>query len=216
MYYASQIEQGIIPDWAPHGTSPRGFDYSIEHSLETYKARDVCTRRGLWTVIDRNWTGVLADWIGDRKVLEIMAGAGHLAKALSERGIEVVATDNFSFKKRHLNLVAMYDILPMEAVAAAGKLTADVLIVSWPPYGEMAVVDAVRAWGPERPIVYIGESDGGCNAPEQFFAGFFEDEDDDAPHVPMMSWPGLHDQVMIGHWREPEGGDDDDDTDRGG
>lgn len=214
MEYAKQIEQGIIPDFAPAGTSPGGYDYDIEHSMESFKARDDCTRRGLWTVIDKNWTGVLARWIDGRKVLEIMAGAGHLAKALSEHGIEIVATDDFSFTKRHLNLVAMHNILPMDAVHAAEKLSADVLIVSWPPYDSTVVVDAVRAWGSERPIIYIGEDDGGCNAPPEFFHGFFED--DDAPHIPMMSWPGLHDHVLIGHWREPEGGDDDDDTDSGG
>ncbi len=208
-HYMKEVGEGIIPDWPPHGTSVWGIGYpEMDAYMTTLKAREFCLERGLWTVIDQNWTAVLAEWIGDRKVLEIMAGGGWIAKALTDHGVEVIATDAFSWEKRHKHMKLVHEVLKLDAESAASQIPADVMLVSWPPYGETAVVDAVKAWGPDRPIVYIGEGDGGCNAPDAFWHGFMELTD--APLIPIMSWPGLHDLAMIGHWREPEGEPDDD------
>jgi hypothetical protein len=70
--------------------------------------------------------------------------------------------------------------------------------VSWPPYGGEDVVDACNEWSARGPIVYIGENDGGCNAPEEFFYHFVIDEN--APNINMPQWWGLHDELRIGHW----------------
>ena len=44
----------------------------------------------------RKWTNPLAKFIGDRKVLEVMAGNGMLAYTLKRSGIDIIATDNIA------------------------------------------------------------------------------------------------------------------------
>ena len=76
------------------------------------------------------------------------------------------------------------------------SIAADVLLVSWPPYEDDTIIKVCRTWGPNRPIIYIGEHDGGCNAPAEFFDHF--QEIDNQPNIPLMSWDGIHDYVLIG------------------
>ena len=79
------------------------------------------------------------------------------------------------------------------------KLALLILVVSWPPYESNTIVEVCEEWGLERPIVYIGEDQGGCNAPDAFFDKF--DKDEEAPHMPLLAWPGIHDYVAIGYWK---------------
>ncbi len=211
--YKQALQQGDIPKYPPHGASPFGWDYDMTHYMDAMKLRSWCNERGLWTVIDQVWTRALAQWAGDRTVLEIMAGAGWLAKALTENGVHVVATDDFSWGYRHRQMELVHEVQRFDATEAARQFPADILLVSWPPYGDEQIIKACNAWGPDRPIVYIGEGEGGCNAPDPFWARFYEP--DDAPAIPLMSWPGLHDQVIVGTWREPESEDENDNDTHG-
>ena len=190
------VNRGLIPPESPDGLDEHG------HSMLTrnYKARDSCTARGMWAIVTLAWTERLAEWIEGRNVLEIMAGAGWLAKAFNHYGVDVKATDNGDWDDRHDKMKMVYPVEKFEASKAVEKYNewADVLVVSWPPYGEQAICDACDAWGSERPIVYIGESDGGCNAPDEFWKRFRESQD--APSVPLMSWSGVHDRVFIGRY----------------
>ena len=63
--------------------------------------RDECCNRGMWALVYRSFARKLAVWIGNRRVLEVMAGRGWLAKALSEEGVSIIATDDNSWDDRH-------------------------------------------------------------------------------------------------------------------
>jgi hypothetical protein len=163
-----------------------------------HEHRSTCTDLGMWAIVDMRWTKQLADWINGRTVLEIMAGCGWLAKALTLHGVNITATDDLSWSERHGGDTLVHPVIQAEASEAIEKYPADVLIVSWPPYGGTAILQAMKAWGSDRPVVYIGESNGGCNAPAEFFIGLHPIEDQ--PPFHLAQWPGIHDYVEIGYW----------------
>ncbi len=188
------------------GRVPRflGSDIIVEdnwtyYPRDMYKVTDVrreMTSAGMWAAIDMTWTKRLADWIGDRVVLEVMAGRGWLAKALTLHGLTVFATDDHSWDAKHSRAAIGFPIIEIDAVEAVERFEADVLIISWPPYGCDKILHVMNTWGTERPVVYIGEF-GGCNAPEEF-STFFDLIDDlrfGMPHHDM-----IHDDVFAGYW----------------
>ena len=117
----------------------------------------------------------LAEYLKGRKVLEIFAGNGYLAGLLAQRGIAVTATTRFAGHDSHESGV-YYDVQEMEAVEAVHRYGAshEVLLICWPTVTP-AALNAVRAWGAGKDVVYIGEVTdyekgqlGGC-ATDEFF-----------------------------------------------
>jgi len=194
--YMEYIRKYEIPPEPPY--MPRDSLYA---ELDHYKARDECTSRGLWTVIADTWVAQLAEWIGERKCVEVMAGAGWLAKALQNHNVDVWPTDNYSWNQRHSKMQFLTGVTQTNATAAVKSAKdAEILIVSWPPYGGTAIVYACNEWDDRGYIVYIGEKQWGCNAPDSFFERFWIP--DDTPRIHLPQWPGLHDEIMIGIWRK--------------
>lgn len=188
--WESCIQAGRVPD-----ETPNWFE------LEQYCSRDFCTRRGMWALVDMQWTKCLADWIGSRSVLEIMAGRGWLAQALSRHGINITATDDYSWNQQHIAqpVPVHQPVLHYSASRAVTLLQADILLVSWPPMNSKALARACHIWGPDRPIIYIGEWHG-CTGTDQFARDFH------LIHavydfVDMPSWSGMHDNVNVGHYK---------------
>lgn len=210
--FLQYLSQSEIPPLPPVGSCLDGFmfadihykrrevlsfDQDFQEDINMYKVRQQCTQYyGMWAIVDKIWTKVLADWIGARSCLEIMAGRGWLAKALSEYGIDILATDNHSWKlpkKRH-DLV--FDVKGEKAQKAIkNHADRDILICSWPPYGDTTLINICQSW--DGDIIYVGEKDG-CNVPYEFFTYFQEYNHD--KNIPLMSWYGLHDQVMLGRY----------------
>ena len=72
-----------------------------KRDMNSWELRKIATERNMWTLVSRDWVKVLAERIKGKKVLEVMAGAGWLAKALSDEGIEIFATDDYRWE--HFN-----------------------------------------------------------------------------------------------------------------
>lgn len=202
--FLAYIARNEIPPLPPEFASYGGTIYPFEYTHMA--ARDACLHRGMFAIVDQVWTRALADWIGQRTVLEVMAGAGWLAKALRQHGIDIVATDDNSWHNLgnddvhfRFDLTPVSPIERLDAQAAITKYAdRDILLVSWPPMEE-AIADACTLWGVGKPIVFIGEGDGGCTASENFFAHFCHDE---SLIFPMLAWPMVHDFVQVGTWKE--------------
>jgi hypothetical protein len=196
------ISNEEIPLSAPEGSSRGGWQLDdSETFIKTFQGKKRCNELGMWAIVFHEWVKELAKWIGNRQCLEIMAGAGWLAKALKQYDINIIATDNFSWpKKPHAKPV--FPISNYEASEAIQTINADILIVSWPPLGSDAIVKACEVWGSEKPIIYIGENQGGCNATDAFFDRFKLIPNH--PNIPIKSWNGIHDYVRIGYWQEDQ------------
>ena len=178
---------------------------------------------GGYALVAKDWTSKLAKWIGSRKCLEIGAGAGMLAKALLDCGVDLIAVDDFSWKKFPLWKKNLGKRLWAEihwskshvAIRKYGKET-DILIMSWPPQetildlvtgksrytGAMAVnaVKQFKKYNPDGLIVYIGEDRGGCTANGAFFNAvefIKNDRNFNAAAKLFKSWPLIYDGLFL-------------------
>ena len=191
--FKNDIKEGIVPKKFPD----RALDSLGLFNDDLYLSRDLCTKRGMWAIVDMTWTKKLADYIAGRRCLEVMAGAGWLARALSDHGVDIVATDNASWSDKHTEMRRIFPVKKMEALEAIDKYgDRDILIVSWPPLN-MDILYFLKRWGEEKPIIYIGEGNGGCNTTDEFWNHFSEET---TIYIPQ--WWGIHDQVFIGKYHD--------------
>ena len=63
--FLTYIREGKVPPNTPS---------EVEIMQSEFAYREQCLERGMWALVDLQWTKHLADWIGKRKVLEVMAG----------------------------------------------------------------------------------------------------------------------------------------------
>lgn len=177
--------------------------------IQQFELREKYLQQGMYAFVSWKWVDPLAKWIGKRKVLEVMAGRGHLAKALCYKGVDVIATDDYSWytdkKTGHRKwddpVFHVYDLDAVDAVKRYGS-TCDVLVISW-PYMDDIAYKVIREYHKENPkgfIVYIGEDNGGCTANELFFNHFKEVYDDEFELVKdnYERWWGIHDSPQLG------------------
>lgn len=198
--FVEYLDQGQIPPTSPEGTSLGGFGYYPGDFEKGLVGRREATERGMWAIVDLYWTAMLATRLEGKKVLEIMAGAGWLAKALSLHGVQITSTDSGDWDSRHSKMRRVYKVQKMEGIDAVREYrNHDVLLISWPPYGDTEICRICEEW--VKPIIYIGEGHGGCNAPDEFWDNFNCQEVD----VPMMSWDGIHDGVYAGMYKKCQG-----------
>ena len=137
-----------------------------------------------FALVSKKWVKPLADYIGGKKCLEIMAGKGVLSKCLSDYGADITATDNFTWKwhrskqekaGRPLGHEELwYAIEDMDCVDSVIKYGSRIgfIICSWPPYRDNKLHEALlkmREINSECRLIYIGENRGGCTADENFF-----------------------------------------------
>jgi len=203
--YLSYVKRKEIPPRSP--AHLLNHDSWRDHNLfmQGVKARIECVNRGMWAIVDLRWTGELAEWIRKRKVLEIMAGAGWIAKALNHHGVDIIPTDDFSWsiarkKKKYKGYEPVFPIEKLDAVGAVEKYRkAEILLISWPPFNDYTIFKACGKWGDKKPIVYIGEI-GGCNAPIEFFTKFERIEPH--PRFSFPSWNGIYDRLLIGYYKK--------------
>lgn len=187
------VANGRIPEKPPFKSLAVFDPLNMDSFMSNYQLRELITGLGMWGIVTKSWVRELAVHLKGKRVLEIMAGNGYLAKALTEQGVDVIATDDGSWKSEGKRC---YPVRRMDAIESVENIEADVLLVSWPPYGCDAVIQAAKVWGSDRQIVYIGEYGGGCNAPEEFFNDYKHKVMD----VGFVSFEAIHDQVFIGHW----------------
>lgn len=204
--YLEYIQRNKIPPLPPDAVFRNMLESFDDTFMEQMEARSLCISYGLWVVIADTWLKPLAEWIGNRKCLEIMAGGGWIAKGLEFRGVKIHATDNFSWKHRHSMMKPLVQVVNEDAIySVQHSLDAEVLLVSWPPYDgaqRLTIVDACEIWNNRGPIVYLGEGYDGCNAPNEFFDKFVLD--DTSPDIYLPQWWGLHDTLTIGYWNADE------------
>ena len=161
--------------------------------------RNLATERGMWAIVEPIWVKQLAEWIGKRRVLEVGCGAGFLARELRLLDVRMFAVDNFSMNYEHKKMEPVTTIVRSDGIEAAKKTIAEVLIISWPVQNCEFAVGVLRAWGRDRPVVYIGELWGGCTANDDFFEAFrVETQGEAAIHLPI--WEGMHDTLSIGYY----------------
>ena len=174
--------------------------------MHRFPEREIWTdKRGMYAFVCWDWVNPLTEWIGKRKVLEIMAGAGWLAKALRSKGIDVIATDDHSWidEKRWPLQTEVERLSALKALKKYGR-SVDIVICSW-PYMNNDAYHALRLLGKINPaaiFLYIGEWEGGCTASNKFFEhyGLIEQEQFKKVTRAYKSWWCMHDRIYLGRY----------------
>lgn len=97
----------------------------------------------------------LADYLQDKRVLEVFAGNGLLAGLLAAEGVQIKSTSHHSGSDGHHHgfYYPVENLSAVEAVSRYGD-SHDVLLMSWPTVTEAAYKAAALM---NKPIVVIGE-----------------------------------------------------------
>ncbi len=155
---------------------------------------------GIWALVDQKWTQELANWIGEKECLEVMAGNGLLAKALECKGVSTLATDDKSWDDPENEPFVFCDIKKLDAIEAIKVYgDCDVLIMSWPPPNVSISFDVLKVWGSDKPIVFIGDKAGGMTACDEFYKYFKPIVQQ--PVKSYMPSHGAEDNVIIGYYK---------------
>ncbi|WP_304576773.1 hypothetical protein [Romboutsia ilealis] len=195
---------------------PDDISSKFRNSFVSTCFRNIAIRYVGFTLLTNKFLNNLSNYIGNKKCLEVMAGKGSLSKGLMDRGVNVIPTDNFSWKQK-LNLDDLWtDIENIDCLDAIRKYGKDVdfIIASWIPmdntgYNMLKLMNEIN---PECKMIVIGEDIDGCTANDNFFNNLefvFEDyyqrdTQDDMCIFGMVnaipdfrSWSGIYDRVSI-------------------
>lgn len=135
--------------------------------------------------------------------LEIGAGPGALAEAIKKAGGRVVATDNYSWTGKNMqvrgNWVGQHGkVYKAEAAHAATwirRRPSIGLLTSW-PYMDSMAFDAASLLVPGQKLAYIGENRGGCTASTEFF-DLMDAKFEIIDGAGVDQFYGLHDHLTI-------------------
>ena len=174
----------------------------IKDNIRALEERDIFIKAAGFSLITKNFIKALSEWIGDRSVLEIMAGTGYISKSLKDEGVNVVAvTDikesSWGFKKEWTEVEKLS---ANEAIMKYNNV--DIIICSWAYMDNTmyAALLTMREYNPNAIILYIGEDYGGCTANDNFFENLISIEDDafEENVIPLYRrWGGIHDEPRL-------------------
>lgn len=173
--------------------------------LQERNPREYYIREMGFAFVSWAWIDPLINWLDGRKVLEVLAGKGAISYALQEKGVDVIATDNFSWGDKiptwDETWTEVHDMDALEAIEKYGK-DRDVVIMSWAPYQESIGYEVLKKYHEVNPngiLIGIDEARGGCIADNQFFdaAEELEDESFQAVVRNFESWDGIHDSPKL-------------------
>lgn len=168
--------------------------------------RSLFIKKQGFALLSHDWIDELVKYINGRKCLEVMAGCGSLSKILKDKGVDIIATDNFSWNgAANWNTSRNYwtDIEDIDCIKAIEKYGADrdVIIMSWPFMDDNAYkcLMTMRKINPEAVMICIGEGYGGCTADDSFYDAINEIDDEDTKRINenYIQWFGLHDRIYI-------------------
>lgn len=137
--------------------SPTQLDFGSEF------LRDTFLELSGYCLVAYDWVRPLAEWIGKRKCLEVMCGCGCLAKALRDCGVDIIATDDFSWENHNACWFQnpWTEIEQLSAVDAVRKYgpQSSLIILSWPYMDDSAlnVLREMRVQMPGGMMIMIGE-----------------------------------------------------------
>lgn len=180
--------------------------YDFNRTTEAFRLRKTFLKKGMFALVSWQWVKPFAEWIGNKKCLEVMAGRGWLSLALQSLGVNIIATDDYSWIRERNWDEPVTEVEELDTVEAVKKYGKDInlLIISWPYMNEDAynTIKELNDINPNAQIIYIGEGMGGCTANDDFHEHFKEinDEDFQLSVSGFQQWWGLHDHVYLGKY----------------
>jgi len=146
-------------------------------STEPLQLKEELVGRCGYCLLSYDWIRPLAAWIGQRRCLEIMCGSGALSRALQNCGVQIKATDDYSWSAEHAvswfaDTWTMVEQMDAQTAIATYGCAVEIVVCCW-PYRSEACTQALlqlRQVNPKALFLYIGEGPGGATASDSFFA----------------------------------------------
>ena len=124
---------------------------------------------------------ILAEFIGDKKAVEIGCGSGFLVSLLLPACPKLVGVDNYVSKYFFSNHGVTLDNKQHSVLRTDGQYylennkDVDILLLVWPDLHSTIAYDAVESVRPGTAVVYKGEGKGGCTGTDEFHDLLFDD-----------------------------------------
>ena len=142
-----------------------------------------------YCLLSYDWLEPLAQWIGARKCLEIMCGSGALSKGLQDCGVDIRATDDYSWDKAHSTAwfrntwTQVEQLTALQAIEQYGG-ESELILCSWPFVNDdcYEALLKMRQVNPAAQMIFIGEWRGGT-ASSKFFDAAKMVESDSFAHA---------------------------------
>lgn len=146
--------------------------FTYINKIAFFTPREVFIKNfGYWIINQQNVNN-LKEFIGNSKVLEIMAGTGYVGNILAMNGIDIISTDDGSWNNTFNKIYRRDESIDcIKAIEKYGK-ECDVLLISWVPYMENIGAKAMSLYheiNPNGAIIWIGEPAGGCCGDDEDF-----------------------------------------------
>lgn len=172
--------------------------------LRNLIAREILINLQGFALVSEQWINPLADYLKGHKCLELMAGLATITSALQKRGVDIIATDDKSWRDGIWKGKEWTDVEEIDAIEAIKKYGADVdyIIMSWAYMDNTAYrcLQAMREVNPNCKMIVIGESWGGCTADDSFFDSVELIEDyiiDNIVNTNYQTWFAIHDYIKV-------------------
>lgn len=120
---------------AQHVLRCKEFDRSWTWIKDKIWAAAEIQRRGYWSVPTKEFALRLKEHAAGRRVLEVGAGLGYFAHALTQTGTLVTACDDMSWQTPTSGRLESSLVEKLDAVTALKTLKPAVVFCSWPPPG---------------------------------------------------------------------------------
>lgn len=168
-YYLNEIFNKRVPVISPDLSAIEKLGFR----KEVKEFNNLLSGLNIWAMTNQKWVLELANWIKDDSCLEVMSGNGLLAKALTEKGVDVIATDDKSWSDPDSDKISFCEVEPLDAISAVKKHNdRKILIMSWPPPNLSVSHDVLKMWDSEKPVIFIGDRKGGMTACDEFYNHF--------------------------------------------
>ncbi|MGL4737194.1 MAG: hypothetical protein ACRCW2_07010 [Cellulosilyticaceae bacterium] len=183
------------------GFDSRGVPIIVPKDYNSYDYRETLMSLVGYTLVTQSFCQALSRFLGDKKVLEVMAGTGCLTYGLRSSGVTIHATDDLSeglYSKFWIEDLEQLDCI--ESIKKYGK-EIDYLLVSWAADTAplLTVVRLLKHINPRAKIIYIGEPKGGCTGHDTLWE-IVTPIHDNAFYQAVFnyrSWYGLHDKPYL-------------------
>lgn len=187
----SYVERGRAPPYAEIANLTRYYSASRDRDMGDYERYRFVEDFG-WSTPTEEAIRAIQGLSGH--VLEIGAGNGLWAYLLAQKGVDIVATDDHSWKgvMKHFHDVQNMDA--KEAFAAYGH-GRDILMV-WPPRSAWYAQAIAERMSQGQTLIYVGEGLGGQMADIGFFH-VIERDFEVIEELPMPNWQGIKDKLLI-------------------
>jgi hypothetical protein len=159
-----------------------------------YRLRDALVKYYAWAIPTYEGLKEIAKY---QPLVEIGAGTGYWAYLLRQLGVNIKCYDQMPYKEQVDNKWSKVKIGTPKTLLWVKKKRN--LFLCWPPSNYPMAKECLKYFRGKY-VIYIGESEGGCNASDDFFNILREDYEEIEHEAWIPHWFGLHDYLSI--WRK--------------